>query len=89
MLDLLMQLDTISEDEARVYLAEVILAIEHLHRIGIIHRDIKPENILIDARGHIAVTDYGLCKQMIYAKADRTDSFCGTKAYMAPEMVTS
>ena len=42
-----------------------MLAIEHLHKIGIIHRDIKPENILLDSRGHIKLTDFGLSKEGI------------------------
>ena len=50
------------EAAVRIYAAEMILAIEHLHEHGIIHRDLKPENILLDDEGHICITDYGLCK---------------------------
>lgn len=52
----------ILESAARVYAAEIVLALEHMHAMGVIHRDLKPENILLDAEGHIAITDYGLAK---------------------------
>ena len=53
------------EDTACFYVAEITLALEHLHREGIIYRDLKPENILLDAQGHVKLTDFGLCKESI------------------------
>lgn len=52
---------TFNEDEARFYIAEMILAIESLHKLGYVHRDIKPQNILIDAHGHVKLADFGSC----------------------------
>lgn len=43
-----------------MYIAETVLALEHIHSVGIAHRDIKPDNLLIDAKGHIKLTDFGL-----------------------------
>lgn len=48
------------EKDAKFYIAEVILAVEHLHQQNIIHRDLKPDNILLDTEGHIKLTDFGL-----------------------------
>lgn len=45
----------------RFYIAELVLAVESVHKMGFIHRDIKPDNILIDSEGHIKLTDFGLC----------------------------
>ena len=73
-----------TEDDVKFYLAELALALSHLHSIGIIYRDLKPENILLDSEGHIAVTDFGLSKEGFEEKAF---SFCGTVEYMAPEVV--
>ncbi|ETW07253.1 AGC protein kinase [Aphanomyces invadans] len=73
------------EDKAKFYLAEMILALEHLHLQGIIHRDLKPENVLISAQGHVKLTDFGLAKQV--NDGDELYTFCGTQEYMAPEMV--
>jgi len=70
----------------REWSAEVILAIEHLHRLGIIHRDLKPDNILIDAKGHIKLTDFGLSKYQEYS-TQVNYSRCGTPEYVAPEVV--
>lgn len=58
--NLLHEYGSFEESVARFYLAELVLAIEHLHMIGIIHRDLKPDNILLDSRGHIKLTDFGL-----------------------------
>jgi len=73
-----------TEEDVKFYLAELALALNHLHSVGIIYRDLKPENILLDSSGHIAVTDFGLCKEGVEEKAF---SFCGTVEYMAPEVV--
>lgn len=75
------------EDTACFYVAEITLALEHLHRQGIIYRDLKPENILLDAQGHVKLTDFGLCKESIDEDAV-THTFCGTIEYMAPEILT-
>ena len=53
------------EHEARVYIGEVVLALETLHELGIIYRDIKLENILLDSSGHIVLTDFGLSKEFL------------------------
>ncbi|XP_014245146.1 ribosomal protein S6 kinase beta-1-like isoform X2 [Cimex lectularius] len=74
------------EDTACFYLSEIILALEHLHRQGIIYRDLKPENILLDAQGHVKLTDFGLCKEHI-REGIMTHTFCGTIEYMAPEIL--
>jgi len=75
------------EDTACFYLSEITLALEHLHQQGIIYRDLKPENILLDYRGHIKLTDFGLCKEAI-DEGVVTHTFCGTIEYMAPEILT-
>lgn len=52
----------LKEDEIRFYSAEIILALEYIHQLGVIYRDLKPENILIESDGHIKLTDFGLSK---------------------------
>jgi len=64
LLRLLIQKDIFTEQETKFYIGELILAIEDMHRMHYIHRDIKPDNILIDARGHLKLTDFGLSKHL-------------------------
>jgi serine/threonine kinase 38 len=59
---LLIKKDVMTEDEARFYTAEIILAVDSVHKMNFIHRDLKPDNILIDKLGHIKLSDFGLCK---------------------------
>uniref|UniRef100_A0A665V8N9 non-specific serine/threonine protein kinase n=1 Tax=Echeneis naucrates TaxID=173247 RepID=A0A665V8N9_ECHNA len=75
-----------TEEDVKFYLAELALALDHLHSLGIIYRDLKPENILLDEEGHIKITDFGLSKESI-DHDKRAYSFCGTIEYMAPEVV--
>ena len=74
------------EDRARIYLAEILLAIEELHSREIIYRDLKPDNVVIDEDGHALLTDFGLSKQGM-KETDYTQSFCGSVAYLAPEVL--
>ncbi|KAJ3589029.1 hypothetical protein NHX12_009877 [Muraenolepis orangiensis] len=83
----LYQRDHFSEDEVQIYIGEIILALEHLHKLGIVYRDIKLENILLDSEGHIVLTDFGLSKEFLEEERERTYSFCGTIEYMAPEII--
>jgi serine/threonine kinase 38 len=64
LMGMLIEKDTFSEEATRFYAAEAILAIEAVHALGYIHRDIKPDNFLLDGRGHIKLTDLGLCKKV-------------------------
>lgn len=57
---MLIKYDVFSEDVTRFYMAECVLALEAVHKLGFIHRDIKPDNILIDKNGHVKLSDFGL-----------------------------
>jgi serine/threonine-protein kinase Psk1 len=75
------------EDKAAFYMAEMVLALEHLHHnVGVVYRDLKPENILLDADGHVLLTDFGLSKVAVDGK-HRCRSMTGTLEYMAPEVI--
>lgn len=76
----------LSEYEARLYICEVILAIEFLHKNNIIFRDLKPENIVLDRNGHVKLTDFGLSKENVGNLFDN-NSFVGSIAYLAPEIL--
>ena len=62
LMSLLMKKDILSEDEARFYMAEMVLSVEAVHKMKCIHRDLKPDNILIGIDGHIKLSDFGLSK---------------------------
>ena len=62
LMTLLIKKDILTEDESRFYVAEMVAAIDSVHVLNYIHRDLKPDNILIDGRGHIKLSDFGLCK---------------------------
>eukprot|EP00270_Netrium_digitus_P006460 TRINITY_DN1896_c0_g1_i1.p1 TRINITY_DN1896_c0_g1~~TRINITY_DN1896_c0_g1_i1.p1 ORF type:complete len:585 (+),score=180.34 TRINITY_DN1896_c0_g1_i1:256-2010(+) len=64
MMTLLMRKDTLSEDEARFYIGQTVLAVESIHKHNYIHRDIKPDNLLLDRNGHMKLSDFGLCKPL-------------------------
>lgn len=61
MMNLFIKKDILKEDQAKIYIAELILAVESIHKMNYIHRDIKPDNVLIDRNGHLKLSDFGLC----------------------------
>jgi len=65
LMSLLINKDILTEDEARFYIAELILSVENVHKLKCIHRDLKPDNILIDKEGHLKLSDFGLSKKIV------------------------
>ena len=71
-----------TEERVKFYIAQIALALDHLHKANILYRDLKPENILMDADGYIKLSDFGLAKLCV-----ESNSFCGTPEYLAPEII--
>jgi len=72
---LLEQVGCFEEGSARFYFAELVLAVESLHKLGIVHRDLKPDNVLIDATGHIKLTDFGLSEHGLAKLRNQSSTF--------------
>jgi serum/glucocorticoid-regulated kinase 2 len=74
--------ERLSEGTARFVIAQVLLAVEYLHSRNILYRDLKPENILIASDRYVRLTDFGLSRENCFSM-----SFCGSPAYLSPEML--
>lgn len=79
--------ENFNEQKAKLYLCEILLALEALHAENIIYRDLKPDNVLMDEDGHVLLTDFGLSRENVRRGEFGAKSFCGSYAYLAPEMV--
>ena len=75
----------LGEGRAKFVAAEIAVGLHLLHSRGVVYRDLKPENVLLDSRGHVVLTDFGLSK--ILATNPKTSTFCGTAEYLAPEIL--
>lgn len=83
----LSRMKKLPEHMACFYAAEITLALEHLHGLGVVYRDLKPENILLTKDGHIKLADFGLAKEGIRDGVNGTNSLCGTPEYLPPEIL--
>lgn len=77
-----------SEEQSKFFVSCIILSLEYIHSNNIIHRDLKPENLVLDRKGYMKLTDFGIAK--IYCKdKDNSNDTSGTPGYMAPEVLCS
>lgn len=79
--------DRLSEDMTRFYVTEMILAIDSIHKLNYVHRDIKVDNVVLDARGHIRLADFGSCLRMMKDGKVQSNVAVGTPDYISPEIL--
>lgn len=79
--------DRLPEDLARFYIAEIILAIDSIHKLKYVHRDIKPDNLVLDMSGHIRLADFGSCLKMGPDGMVQSNVAVGTPDYISPEIL--
>lgn len=79
----------LQEKAAKLLLAQIVLAMEHVHSLRILFRDLKPENVLLSADGDVRLCDFGLCKVLPPSRPARARSFCGSTMYMSPQVVSA
>lgn len=79
--------DRLPEDMARFYIAEMVLAVDSIHKLGYVHRDIKPDNVLLDANGHIRLADFGSCLKLNEDGMVQSNVAVGTPDYISPEIL--
>jgi serine/threonine protein kinase len=75
-----------SEEQTRFFISNIIYALEYIHENNVIHRDIKPENLVLDEKGYVRITDFGIAKENM---PDNSSETSGTPGYMAPEVMKS
>ena len=80
------QIVIFNNEKTKFYILELVLAIEFLHKKNMIYRDLKLENILLDEKGHVKLTDFGLSK-ILDEDNEKTFTICGTPQYLAPEVL--
>ncbi len=83
----LKRMKVFSEDQVRLYSAEIACGLSHLHSHKIVYRDLKPENVLLDHEGHVRITDFGLSRDDMEDQEHGAMTFCGTPEYLSPEMI--
>lgn len=76
-----------NEDILRFYAAEILLGLEEVHSLNIVYRDLKPDNLLFDDKGHVRISDFGLCVVVDQRRNFQTDGSAGTTGYQAPEVL--
>lgn len=85
--DYIVEKGRLLEDEARHFFQQIISGIEYCHRNMVVHRDLKPENLLLDAKLHVKIADFGLSNVMRDGHFLKTS--CGSPNYAAPEVLPS
>jgi serine/threonine protein kinase len=73
-----------SEEQTRFFIANIIYSLQYIHSNNVIHRDIKPENLILDEKGYVRITDFGIAKENM---PDNSSETSGTPGYMAPEVM--
>lgn len=84
----LSKLGCLTEEDTRFYTAQILLGLEAMHALNIVYRDLKPDNVLLDADGHLRVSDFGLSVELKEKHGFKIRGNAGTSGYLAPEVTT-